>query len=119
MGSNYLTMILDEIKAHSDELAEKLKTDAPFAIDNVTMTQFSIARHYGGISFKGYQYNYLDTEDILIRQDVEKVLRDKSKRLKKELDRREREKWEKAVQQMDLFDNEQPQPTTENHQEDS
>lgn len=42
----------------------------PFAIYNVTQTQFSIARHYGGIDYNGSHYTYFPAHDELIRDDV-------------------------------------------------
>lgn len=42
----------------------------PFGIRNVSMTQLSIARHYGGIEYNGDKYTYLPKTDELIRNDV-------------------------------------------------
>ena len=39
-------------------------------IRGVSQTQFSIARHYGGVSFSGQNYTYLPVTDELIRDDV-------------------------------------------------
>jgi hypothetical protein len=49
----------------------------PYGITNVTMTQFSIARHYGGIKFNGESYTYLPNTDELIRDDVLRWLKKK------------------------------------------
>jgi len=42
----------------------------PYGMTNVRMTQLSIARHYGGITFNGDSYTYLPHTDELIRDDV-------------------------------------------------
>lgn len=42
----------------------------PYGITNVSMTQLSIARHYGGCKFQGDSYTYLPDTDELIRNDV-------------------------------------------------
>lgn len=43
---------------------------APFLIDGVLNTQFSIARFYGGIRYNGEHYTYLPDADQLVRDDV-------------------------------------------------
>lgn len=58
-----------------------LPRKTPFGITNVRMTQFSIARFYGGISFNGDTFTYLPDTDELIRDDV---LRWRVKQLKGE-----------------------------------
>ena len=42
----------------------------PYGMTNVSMTQLSIARYYGGITFNGDSYTYLPHTDELIRDDV-------------------------------------------------
>jgi len=42
----------------------------PDKILNVSQTQFSIARHYGGITFNGVEYIYNPVEDSLTRADL-------------------------------------------------
>ena len=56
-----------------------LKKDAPFAIQGVSTGQFSVARHYGALEFRGYRYTYFRESDQLIRDDVLKwhALREK------------------------------------------
>lgn len=48
---------------------------APILICDVTATQFSIARHYGGIKICGKMYLYKPERDILIREDWDKAYR--------------------------------------------
>ena len=40
-------------------------TDVPEKIYGVSQSQFSIARHYGGITFNGHYYEYNPVEDSL------------------------------------------------------
>lgn len=47
----------------------KLHRKTPFIIQNVSMTQLSIARHYGGITYNGDAYTYNPKTDELIRND--------------------------------------------------
>jgi len=47
----------------------------PFMIANVSMTQFSIARHFGGITFQNKPYRYFAETDVLIRDDVVRWLK--------------------------------------------
>lgn len=49
---------------------------------NVSMTQLSIARYYGGCKYQGDSYTYLPHTDELIRDDVLKWQR-KEKRAAK------------------------------------
>ena len=49
-----------------------LHTRTPFGIQGVSMGQFSIARHYGGIEFNGERYTYFPETDELVRNDVVK-----------------------------------------------
>jgi hypothetical protein len=47
-------------------------SQAPEKIHNWLNTQLSIARHYGGLYFMGYQYyiDYIDPEHPLVRSDI-------------------------------------------------
>lgn len=47
-----------------------LHRKTPYGMTNVSMTQLSIARHYGGIKYNGESYTYLPKTDELIRDDV-------------------------------------------------
>ena len=48
----------------------QLHTRTPYGMTNISMTQLSIARYYGGIKYNGESYTYLPLTDELIRDDV-------------------------------------------------
>ena len=73
--TNYLTE--DEVKA-----AGNLHQRAPYALCNVSMGFFSIARHYGGLTFQDCHYTYMDGHDECVRDDVLKLVT-KMRRAKK------------------------------------
>ena len=47
-----------------------LSRDTPYLITGVSCSQFSLARHYGGIRYQGQDYTYSPATDELIRADV-------------------------------------------------
>ena len=47
-----------------------LDRSTPYGVQNVSCSQMSIARHYGGIKYNGQDYLYLPATDELIRDDV-------------------------------------------------
>jgi hypothetical protein len=47
-----------------------LHKKTPYGISPVKGTQFSIARHYGGIKYNGDSYSYFYETDELVRDDV-------------------------------------------------
>lgn len=61
-----------EIQAMNEQLANK---SAPFIITGVTGSMFSTARHYGGMKFRGFEYDFNAIEDALYRRDVVKWLK--------------------------------------------
>jgi hypothetical protein len=63
---------------------------------NVSQTQLSIARHYGGIKFNGADYHYDAESDTLTRMDVWKARIASCKEEGDKAARAEREKWTKA-----------------------
>ena len=67
----------------ADEVAaanEKLHKRAPYALCNVSIGFFSIARHYGGLTFKGCRYFYMHGHDECVRDDVLKMVTKMRKR---------------------------------------
>ena len=81
----------------SDLDACPLHRKSPFGIRNVTQSQFSVARYYGGINFNGSIYIYYPDTDELIREDVMKW---KAKQLK---EKQLKEKKQKQNQQQELI----------------
>ena len=72
-------------QTHLDLLKTCPLPDKPVhAIGFVTQTQFSIARHYGGIRFQGVEYTYLPEGDQLVREDILKWLNEQMKPVKPE-----------------------------------
>jgi hypothetical protein len=63
---------------------------------NVSQTQLSIARHYGGIKYNGADYHYDAESDTLTRMDVWKARIASCKEEGDKAARAEREKWTKA-----------------------
>lgn len=61
--TSYLTA--DEVQA-----AQTLHQRAPYALCNVSRGFFSIARHYGGLTFQGCHYTYMPGHDECVRDDV-------------------------------------------------
>ena len=51
-----------------------LSIKAPFLMRNVSNGMFSVARHYGGAKFQGFNYTYNPEFDELVRSDVLKFL---------------------------------------------
>ena len=45
----------------------------PEEIHNVSNSQFSIARQFGGLKYNGAEYIYDPTRDVLVRADVLKA----------------------------------------------
>ena len=56
---------------------------APEEIHGVSMSQFSIARHYGGIQYQGHYYAYDPVRDVLTRADVLKARAKAAKKVAK------------------------------------
>lgn len=72
--SSYLSN--DEVNALQ---SSGLHRKNPYAISGVCNTQLSIARHYGGLVFRGDGYQYIQESDELIRDDVLRWLENRRK----------------------------------------
>lgn len=55
----------DEVQA-----AQSLHKRAPYSLCDVSHGFFSIARHYGGLTFQGCDYTYMPGHDECVRNDV-------------------------------------------------
>ena len=93
MNASYLTE--DELM-----MAHTLPSESPYVIRYVTQTQFSIARHYGGITFNGHIYTYFPATDELIRDDVLKMV---TKNRKKATKNQEPGKQAENIEQKELL----------------
>jgi hypothetical protein len=66
-GTSYLT---------EDEMcmAHTLHSRAPYVLRGVSKGFFSLARHYGGLTFQGCHYTYIPPHDECVRDDVLKMV---------------------------------------------
>jgi len=62
--------------------AQVLHQRAPYALTSVSRGFFSIARHYGGMTFQGCSYTYMPEHDECVRDDVLRLVT-KMRRLKR------------------------------------
>lgn len=63
-------MKTEDLIKHQKALEAKFGTTDTIAYPNVSSTQLSIARHYGGATIQGGHYIYFWEDDILVRDDV-------------------------------------------------
>lgn len=75
----------------------------PERIYNVSQTQLSVARFYGGCKFNGADYHYDAESDTLTRMDVWEARNAKSKEDGAKAAKAEREKLAKAQQSFTGF----------------
>ncbi|MCR9292070.1 MAG: hypothetical protein NXI32_05080 [bacterium] len=61
---------IEDLKLYQDELKSRFGADANIAYANITRTQLSVARHYGGATVQGKHFIYNPEDDSLIREDV-------------------------------------------------
>jgi hypothetical protein len=73
---------IEDLREFQDELKAKFGASASVAYANVSMTQLSIARHYGGAKVQGKHFVYNPADDSLIREDVVKWIAKKRKAAK-------------------------------------
>lgn len=68
-------MTIQTLRDNEAALRAKFKPNETIAIPNASMSQFSIARYYGGIKFNGHEFVYNPEDDSLIRADVIKWMK--------------------------------------------
>ena len=78
-----MTHFTDEEMATIKEKSGLDFRHAPAVIAQVSKSQMSIARHYGGIVYGSYNYLYHPGTDELIRKDVIKWMADRMREEKK------------------------------------
>ena len=70
----------DQFAAHTlDRVVQQIEScglhkRTPYAIANVSMTQFSVARYAGACKYNGEHYIYWPHHDLLVREDVHRQL---------------------------------------------
>ena len=69
---------------------------APEEIHNVSQSQFSVSRHFGGCTYMGQSYIYDAGQDRLIRRDVYLARLKEGKAEANALRNAERKRWTKA-----------------------
>lgn len=65
-----LKVNIEDLRKYEAELKAKFGANTNVAFANVSMTQLSIARHYGGANVQGKFFVYNWEDDSLIREDV-------------------------------------------------
>lgn len=75
----------------------------PERIYNVSQTQMSVARFFGGCKLNGVDYHYDAESDTLTRMDIWNALCSTSKEEAAKAKKAEREKWMKAQQSFAAF----------------
>ena len=65
-----MNISLQTLRDNEAWLKEHFSSKDSIAIANVSMTQFSVARFYGGCKYNGKYFVYNPTDDSLIREDV-------------------------------------------------
>jgi hypothetical protein len=75
---------IETLKEFQDELKAEFGADESVAYAQVSRTQLSIARHYGGCKVQGKHFVYNPSDDSLIREDVVKWVLKRQKQKAKE-----------------------------------
>jgi len=65
-----MNISIQTLKDNEAWLREQFDSQDSIAFTNVSMTQLSVARYYGGCKYNGSYYVYNSTDDSLIREDV-------------------------------------------------
>jgi hypothetical protein len=74
---------LADLEEHRQSIKAKFGDDIVMAYANISMTQLSIARHFGGATVQGKMFLYNPADDSLIREDVAKwIVSQKKKQAK-------------------------------------
>ncbi len=65
---------IEDVRKFADQIEAKFGRHTNVAFANITHTQLSIARHYGGCKVQGRYFVYNAVDDSLIREDVVKFI---------------------------------------------
>ena len=71
-----MTKITRDILIQNQEALKEKFAKQRIAVGNVTQSYFSIARHYGACKIEGREFIYFPEDDILVRDDVVKFIKD-------------------------------------------
>lgn len=88
------------LSAEEVAAAHTLHTKTPYAICGVSQGFFSVARHYGGMTYQGEHYTYFPEHDELVRDDVLKL----ATKMRKEARRAALDELTQLDQQLGLYD---------------
>jgi len=80
-----------------------MTTNRPERIYNVSQTQLSVARFYGGCKFNGADYHYDAESDTLTRMDIWQARIASNKEDAAKASKAERKMWLKAQQSFAAF----------------
>jgi hypothetical protein len=64
--------LIEDVEKYTDEIKQEFGVNTTIAYTGVSMSQLSIARHYGGCKVQGKHFVYNPVDDSLIREDVVK-----------------------------------------------
>lgn len=79
------------------------RINRPEYIHNVSHSQLSVARHFGGCKYNGADYHYDAKNDRLIRMDIHKAMLASDKKGALLAAKEERAKWEKVKDMQKSF----------------
>jgi hypothetical protein len=78
---------LETLRENQESLRKKFGSTETIGYPNISNSQLSIARYYGGCKVNNQDYTYNPADDSLIRADIIKFLNKlNKKKLKKKLD---------------------------------
>jgi hypothetical protein len=90
-----MNITINTLEENKSILKEKFPENEIIAYANVSNTQLSVARHFGGCKVQGKHFVYNTTDDSLIRKDVISFLR---KQLKNKQKKKENENIQNSLQ---------------------
>jgi hypothetical protein len=65
-----MAQVMSYLTAEEVQAAQLLHQRAPYALCHVSDGFFSIARHYGGLTYNNCSYTYVPEHDECVRDDV-------------------------------------------------
>jgi hypothetical protein len=77
----------DYLSADEVQAIQHLPRTAPYSITRISHSIFSVARHYGGMSYSGAHYTYVPEHDECVRTDVLRFVEKRRRQQAKETKR--------------------------------